>query len=115
MKGNHLTAAAIVGQDGTVWAQSSYFPSFDNGEITAIVEELDQPGRIDILIGGKQYTLIEGIDNEVIRGERGSGGVTIKRTREALVIGIYEEPVTHDMCNALVETLGDYIANTLGM
>ncbi|PRQ58602.1 putative profilin [Rosa chinensis] len=27
MKGNHLTTAAIVGQDGTVWAQSSNFPS----------------------------------------------------------------------------------------
>lgn len=27
MKGQHLTAAAIVGQDGIIWAQSSDFPS----------------------------------------------------------------------------------------
>lgn len=25
-EGNHLTSAAIIGQDGTVWAQSANFP-----------------------------------------------------------------------------------------
>lgn len=27
IEGNHLTAAAIIGHDGTVWAQSPSFPS----------------------------------------------------------------------------------------
>ncbi|XP_057998385.1 profilin-1-like [Hevea brasiliensis] len=26
IEGNHLSAAAIIGQDGSVWAQSSNFP-----------------------------------------------------------------------------------------
>ena len=26
VEGNHLTAAAILGQDGSVWAQSANFP-----------------------------------------------------------------------------------------
>lgn len=40
---------------------------------------------------------------------QGSGGVTIKKTNQALVIGIYEEPLTPGQCNMIVERLGDYL------
>lgn len=40
---------------------------------------------------------------------QGSGGVTIKKTGQALVFGIYEEPVTPGQCNMIVERLGDYL------
>ncbi|URE04081.1 hypothetical protein MUK42_20681 [Musa troglodytarum] len=61
-----LTAAAILGLDGSVWAQSATFP-------------------------------------------QGSGGVTIKKTNLALIIGIYDEPMTGGQCNMIVERLGDYL------
>ncbi|KAG4945089.1 hypothetical protein JHK85_041823 [Glycine max] len=64
--GHALAAAAIIGHDGTVWAQSSKFP-------------------------------------------QGAGGVTVKKTTQALVIGIYEEPLTPGQCNMIVERLGDYL------
>jgi profilin len=32
-KGGVLSAAAIVGQDGGVWAQSEQFPSLHDGEV----------------------------------------------------------------------------------
>ncbi|KAG5523496.1 hypothetical protein RHGRI_035337 [Rhododendron griersonianum] len=66
IEGNHLSSAAIIGHDGSVWAQSSSFP-------------------------------------------QGSGGVTIKKTGQALIFGIYEEPVTPGQCNMVVERLGDYL------
>ena len=40
---------------------------------------------------------------------QGSGGVTVKKTGQALVVGIYEEPVTPGQCNMIVERLGDYL------
>lgn len=40
---------------------------------------------------------------------QGSGGVTIKKTNLALVIGIYDEPMTPGQCNMVVERLGDYL------
>lgn len=40
---------------------------------------------------------------------QGSGGITIKKTGQALVFGIYEEPVTPGQCNMVVERLGDYL------
>lgn len=41
---------------------------------------------------------------------QGTGGVTIKKTGQALIFGIYEEPVTPGQCNMVVERLGDYLA-----
>ncbi|KAM1224478.1 hypothetical protein ACFX2G_044327 [Malus domestica] len=40
---------------------------------------------------------------------QGSGGITIKKTSQALLIGIYDEPVTPGQCNIVVERLGDYL------
>ncbi|KAM1773966.1 hypothetical protein ACFX12_043393 [Malus domestica] len=42
-------------------------------------------------------------------GDSGSGGITIKKTSQALLIGIYDEPVTPGQCNIVVERLGDYL------
>ncbi|KAG5547362.1 hypothetical protein RHGRI_013147 [Rhododendron griersonianum] len=39
----------------------------------------------------------------------GPGGVTIKKTNLALIIGIYDEPMTPGQCNMIVERLGDYL------
>lgn len=40
---------------------------------------------------------------------QGTGGVTIKKTNLALIIGIYDEPMTGGQCNMVVERLGDYL------
>ena len=42
---------------------------------------------------------------------QGAGGITIKKTGQALVFGIYEEPVTPGQCNMVVERLGDYLVD----
>lgn len=40
---------------------------------------------------------------------QGPGGVTVKKTGAALIIGIYDEPMTPGQCNMVVERLGDYL------
>ena len=40
---------------------------------------------------------------------QGPGGVTVKKTSQALIIGIYDEPMTPGQCNVIVERLGDYL------
>lgn len=42
---------------------------------------------------------------------QGSGGVTIKKTGQALIFGLYEEPLTPGQCNMVVERLGDYLVD----
>ncbi|KAL1834613.1 hypothetical protein DCAR_0104823 [Daucus carota subsp. sativus] len=111
-EGNQLSAAAILGQDGSVWAQSDTFPQFKPEEITAIMNDFNEPGSLaptGLYLGGTKYMVIQGEPNAVIRGKKGSGGITIKKSNQALLIGIYEEPMTPGQCNIVVERLGDYL------
>ncbi|KAK4753987.1 hypothetical protein SAY87_002091 [Trapa incisa] len=112
IEGNHLTSAAIVGVDGSVWAQSSTFPQFKPEEISEIMKDFDEPGTLaptGLHLGGTKYMVIQGEAGAVIRGKKGPGGITVKKTNMALVIGIYNEPMTAGQCNMIVERLGDYL------
>lgn len=40
---------------------------------------------------------------------QGPGGVTVNKTNQALIIGIYDEPMTPGQCNMVVERIGDYL------
>ncbi|KAH7657614.1 Profilin protein [Dioscorea alata] len=110
--GQKLTSAAILGQDGSVWAQSSAFPQLKPEEITGIINDFNEPGFLaptGLFLGSTKYMVIQGEPGAVIRGKKGSGGVTIKKTTQALIFGIYDEPMTPGQCNMVVERLGDYL------
>ncbi|WVZ23833.1 profilin-1 [Vigna radiata var. radiata] len=112
IEGNHLTHAAIIGQDGSVWAKSGSFPQFKPEEIVGIMNDFNEPGTLaptGLYIGGTKYMVIQGEPGSVIRGKKGPGGATVKKTGLALVIGIYDEPMTPGQCNMIVERLGDYL------
>ncbi|XP_059299637.1 profilin-1-like [Lycium barbarum] len=112
VEGHHLAAAAILGFDGSVWAQSPAFPQFKPEEIANIMKDFDEPGFLaptGLFLGGTKYMVIQGEPGAVIRGKKGSGGITIKKTNQALIFGIYEEPVTPGQCNMVVEKIGDYL------
>ncbi|KAI6681905.1 hypothetical protein NL676_035786 [Syzygium grande] len=112
IEGNHLSAAAIIGHDGSVWAQSATFPQFKPEEIAAIMKDFDEPGSLaptGLFLGGVKYMVIQGEPGAAIRGKKGPGGVTVKKTSQALIIGIYDEPMNAGQCNIIVERLGDYL------
>ncbi|CAA2995992.1 profilin-1-like [Olea europaea var. sylvestris] len=112
IEGNHLTSAAIVGHDGSVWAQSANFPQFKPDEITGIMNDFENPGTLaptGLYLGATKYMVIQGEPGAVIRGKKGPGGVTVKKTTQALIIGIYDEPMTPGQCNMVVEKIGDYL------
>ncbi|KAI3471478.1 hypothetical protein Pfo_031286 [Paulownia fortunei] len=110
--GHRLSAAAIMGLDGAIWAQSSTFPQLKPAEITGILTDFNEPGHLaptGLHLGGAKYMVIQGEPHAVIRGKKGSGGITIKKTGQALVFGLYEDPVTPGQCNMVVERLADYL------
>ncbi|KQK03115.1 hypothetical protein BRADI_2g05690v3 [Brachypodium distachyon] len=123
--GQRLTAAAILGHDGSVWAQSESFPqkslqfrsdvqlaNVKPEEVTAVMNDFNEPGSLaptGLYLAGTKYMVIQGEPGAVIRGKKGPGGVTIKKTTLAIIIGIYEEPMTPGQCNMVVERLGDYL------
>ncbi|KAK8958095.1 hypothetical protein KSP40_PGU010591 [Platanthera guangdongensis] len=110
--GQTLTAAAIVGNEGGVWAQSESFPQFKPEEINAIINDFAEPGSLaptGLYLGNAKYMVIQGEPGLSFAGRRGSGGITVKKTNLALIIGIYDEPMTPGQCNIIVERLGDYL------
>uniref|UniRef100_P49234 Profilin-3 n=1 Tax=Triticum aestivum TaxID=4565 RepID=PROF3_WHEAT len=110
--GQNLTSAAILGHDGSVWAQSPNFPQFKPEENAGIVKDFEEPGHLaptGLFLGGTKYMVIQGEPGVVIRGKKGTGGITIKKTGMALILGIYDEPMTPGQCNLVVERLGDYL------
>ncbi|CAL5396928.1 unnamed protein product [Camellia sinensis] len=112
IEGNTLTSAAIIGHDGSVWAQSSSFPQLKPEEIAGMMKDFAEPGYLaptGLYLGGTKYMVIQGEPGAVIRGKKGPGGVTVKKTNLALIIGIYDEPMPPGQCNMIVERLGDYL------
>lgn len=112
--GQHLKAAAILGLDGSPWAQSAGFPQLKQNEVQAILNDFNEPGSLaptGLFLGGEKYMVIQGEPGAVIRGKKGAGGACIKKTGQALLFGIYEEPVTPGQCNMVVEKLGDYLVD----
>ncbi|KAL0463848.1 UNVERIFIED_CONTAM: Profilin-1 [Sesamum latifolium] len=111
VEGVRLHAAAILGLDGSVWAKSAAFPQFKPEEIANIVKDFDEPGFLapnGLFLAGAKYMVIQGEPGAVVRGKKGSGGIT-KKTGQALIFGIYEEPMTPGQCNMVVEKMGDYL------
>ncbi|KAG2410954.1 Profilin-3 protein [Vigna angularis] len=92
--GHHLIAAAIIGHDGSVWAQSTSFPQIKSQEVSDIMKDFDEPGHLaptGLHLAGTKYMVIQGEPGAVIRGKK--------------------EPVTPGQCNMVVERLGDYLVD----
>lgn len=110
--GHSLISAAIIGLEGNVWAQSQSFPELNSDEITNLVTGFQDTSSLamnGLYLGGTKYMLIQGEPGAVLRGKKGPGGVTIKKTNLAMVIGIYDEHVSPPECNVIVEKLADYL------
>ncbi|KAG1367835.1 Profilin [Cocos nucifera] len=76
IEGNHLTAAAILGQDGSLWAQSSSFPQVKPEEISGIMSDFAEPGFLaptGLYLGNTKYMVIQGEPGAVIRGKKVAG------------------------------------------
>eukprot|EP00271_Cylindrocystis_brebissonii_P014373 TRINITY_DN35712_c0_g1_i1.p1 TRINITY_DN35712_c0_g1~~TRINITY_DN35712_c0_g1_i1.p1 ORF type:complete len:133 (+),score=32.30 TRINITY_DN35712_c0_g1_i1:174-572(+) len=107
-----LTSAAIMGQDGSIWAQSANFPALSSTEIANIIAAFDDTSALAInglMLAGEKYMVIQGEEGAVLRGKKGEGGCCIKKTVSALVFGIYDKPTAPGECNVVVENLGDYL------
>ncbi|KAK9832015.1 hypothetical protein WJX84_004144 [Apatococcus fuscideae] len=113
--GGQLAAAAILGHDGGVWAQSDTFPDITGEQVSNIMSAFSGPNfdatlaQKGLFLGGNKYLVVAGDPGEVIRGKKGSGGATVKKTSSALVIGLYSDAHQAGDANVVVEQLGDYL------
>nr|WDA53367.1 endo-beta-mannanase 1 [Erycina pusilla] len=86
IEGQHLTSAAIIGNEGGVWAQSDNFPQFKPQEIAAILHDFAEPGSLaptGLYLGTVKYMVIQGEPGAVIRGKK----ITHAKSNLARIMG----------------------------
>ena len=57
---------------------------------------------------GTKYMYLSSTD-KVIRAKKGTSGVHIFKTKQALIISVYEDPVVPEQCATVTEKLGEYL------
>ena len=107
-----IARAAIVGQQGGVWATSAGF-ALTPEEQTALVNAA-KPGGADKvqasglrLAGVKYFTLRT--DDRSIYLKQGANGAVIVKTKQAILVAVYEEPIQAGEATPIVEALADYL------
>lgn len=119
--GNTLHSAALLGLDGGVWAKSPQYPNMTTEEVLKLGQafswntQSQTPFPSSIMIGGEKWLTARIDDDEGIVIARGSGdksscGFIAAKSVRAVVIGIYQEPITKGpICRKIVTALQDYL------
>lgn len=105
-----VTKAAIAGHDGNVWAKSEGF-DISKEEVGKIVAGFENESLLTsggVTIAGTRYIYLSGTDL-IIRAKLGKVGVHCMKTKQAVVISLYEEPIQPQQAASVVEKLGDYL------
>ena len=48
-------------------------------------------------------------NERIIRAKKGTGGIHLMKTVQALIMSSYADPVTPEQCAVVTEKLGDYL------
>ncbi|KAI9001882.1 profilin [Gaertneriomyces semiglobifer] len=105
-----IQKAAIHGLDGSLWATSKGF-SASQTEVQAIVKGFTDASGLrasGIHLNGVKYFTLRA-DDRSIYGKQGQGGVVIVKTKQAVLIGVYDAPVQAGEATKVVEGLADYL------
>uniref|UniRef100_A0A2P2HWH8 Profilin n=1 Tax=Hirondellea gigas TaxID=1518452 RepID=A0A2P2HWH8_9CRUS len=106
----NIKSAAICGLDGTTWASSENFIVTNEEALKLIGAFNDASGLASggMHLSGVRYIYLSGTD-EVLRAKKDKVGVHISKTKTAIIIALYEEPIQPGQCAMTVEALADYL------
>jgi len=93
-----------------VWAASENFP-VSQDEIKAILGSFDKSDVIalkGVNVAGTRYIFLSNSDR-VLRAKKGTSGIHVMKTVQAVIICLYQEPVVPEQCATVTEKLGEYL------
>lgn len=111
-----VAKAAILGLDGSQWAVNAGFtldPSEAAAAATAAANVNSAAGK-SLVFNGTKFMVLRTDEGNIstIYGRKGSEGFCIAKTKQAVLIGLYDESMQAGQCNAVVEKLADYLAES---
>ncbi|KAI0795067.1 profilin [Abortiporus biennis] len=105
-----IAKAAILGQQGGVWATSSNF-NLSPEEQKFIIDGYAHPDNVQahgIRAEGQKYFTLQATDR-TIQGKKGADGIIIVKTKQAILVAVYSAPIQAPEANPIVENLADYL------
>ncbi|KIO32639.1 hypothetical protein M407DRAFT_241334 [Tulasnella calospora MUT 4182] len=106
-----IAHAAILGQQGGVWATSPGF-TLSPQEQSAIVgawNDLDRIQANGVRLAGTKYFTIQTTPGRSIYGKSRADGCIIVKTKQAILVTVYNAPVQAAEATPVVESLADYL------
>merc|ERR1711939_232698 len=105
-----IARAAILGQQGGVWATSAGY-ELSQGEQTAIIQahgKIDDVQASGVHAAGTKYMTLRA-DDRSIYAKKGANGIVIVKTKQAILVAEYELPTQPGEATKIVEDLADYL------
>ncbi|KZV98937.1 Profilin/allergen, partial [Exidia glandulosa HHB12029] len=105
-----VTTAAIIGQQGGVWATTSGF-TLGPSEQTAVInlfKNKDEAQSKGITLAGTKYFCLS-VNDRSFYGKKGGDGCVIVKTKQAILVAVYKAPVQAPECTTITEGLADYL------
>lgn len=105
-----INAAGIYGHDKSTWATSAGF-QVSPQELEKLYAAFKDASGIragGLYMSGKKYIALK-CDDRSVYGKLGSGGVVCVKTKQAVLIGTYDESVQPGEATSVVEKLADYL------
>lgn len=112
--GKYLAHAAIIDHDGAPWQLSSAFPRYKKYEISQLVHSMNNPAELftqGVLFAGHRFSVEEVLPHlGFVAATVSGGGLVACRTKYALVIAMFQSPVTAKDCQQLVQGVASQLA-----
>ncbi|KAF8587609.1 profilin [Ramaria rubella] len=105
-----IAKAAILGQQGGVWASSAGY-TLSSQEQTAAIESFSKPDQTQAngirLAGNKFFTIQTG--ERSVYGKKSADGCILVKTKMAVLVAEYVGPIQAPEATPIVESLADYL------
>ncbi|GAA6021231.1 hypothetical protein JCM10207_002583 [Rhodosporidiobolus poonsookiae] len=105
-----IAKAAILGQQGGVWAQSAGY-DLAADEQAAIVKAFTDPSAVQgsgVRAQGQKFLTLQANDRSVY-GKKQADGIILVKTTQAVLVAEYAHPTMPGEATKIVEDLADYL------
>ncbi|GAA5917875.1 hypothetical protein JCM6882_003751 [Rhodosporidiobolus microsporus] len=105
-----ITKAAILGQQGGVWAQSAGY-DIATDEQAAITKAFSDPASVQgsgVRAQGQKFLTLRADDRSVY-AKKAADGIVLVKTKQAVLVAEYAHPTLAGEAAKIVEDLADYL------
>ncbi|XP_071517640.1 profilin-like [Panulirus ornatus] len=109
-KTGFVQKAAVCGQDGSVWAVSAGWDvtPAEVKKLSSSFNDKEALSQSGMHIGNEKFFYLGGEENE-LKGKKGQAGIHVAKSKTAIIIGYYEQPIQHCQCAKEVYNVAMYL------